>query len=62
MTVNCPNCTALIDVQIAAVREDDMLFRPAACGAEFDLIADGTTDLTFEPLKTTFVFDPNASE
>lgn len=52
VAVNCPNCAVLLDVQIAVVREDGMPFRPAdcdVCGAEFDLLADGTTDLTFAP-------------
>lgn len=76
MVVDCPNCAVLVDVQIAVVRDDDLPFRPAdcnACGAEFDLLADGTAELTFAPpkrstakglelLKTTFVFDPNAPE
>ncbi|MBF3053134.1 hypothetical protein HKW90_01765 [Pseudomonas aeruginosa] len=76
MTVDCPNCSVQVDVQIALVREDDMPYRPAdcdACGAEFHLLADGTTELTFahpkqstakglELLKTTFVFDPSEPE
>lgn len=55
MAVQCPNCACSVDVQIAMVRDKFRLpWRPAdceACGATFELSADGSTVLTFAPPK-----------
>jgi hypothetical protein len=57
MAVQCPNCTRSVDVQITMVRDEfNLPWRPAdceACGAVFELSADGSTELTFAPPKET---------
>ncbi|EKT4531936.1 hypothetical protein QEM33_004583 [Pseudomonas putida] len=56
MTVDCPSCRASCSVQIAVVREADMAWRPDECDsccAQFELMADGTTQLLSAPPKAT---------
>lgn len=72
MNVPCPNCSDQVEVQLTEVRRADMRLRPVdclSCGAEFDLWADGRTEVTLahpkestargrELLKCAIVFDP----
>jgi hypothetical protein len=76
MTAQCPNCQSSMAVDIDAVREWEMDWRPVDCDtclAEFELHADGHTVLMSAPatqttdkgrklLNTTIHFDPNASK
>lgn len=76
MAVQCPYCQAHMSVDIANAREWDVPWRPVDCDtclAEFELSADGTTELTLTPAKETTAkgrellnrtihFDPNASK
>ena len=75
MAVVCPSCNSTVNVQISVVRELGDPLRPAdcyQCNAEFDLLADGTTEfVSVPPLETSarghelkkqfqnLVFDPN---
>jgi hypothetical protein len=76
MAVQCPHCQTHMGVDIANAREWDVPWRPVDCDtclAEFELSADGTTELTLTPAKETTAkgrellnqtihFDPDASK
>ncbi len=54
MTVPCPNCATILEVQISNVRDWDEPSRPdecMECGCEFEITHEGKVTILFAPPK-----------